>query len=509
MKMNNIKSLLLLGAAVLSAACSSDFLETEPTSRVSGDRQNELLLEDPARISSIIGGCYQTLYYGGTMRFDGRYDNGLTSYKIVGDILGDDMMDMMGSGWYSNDQNLIFHRANYVRPTAMWSQFYNIISTINPVITVLKSAENPDEEIESMLGQAYALRAYSYYWLINFFQHPYSVDPDAPGVLIYLDDPTKNVLGRAPVKDVYAVIDADFAEACRLLAGKKVPNTAIGEHMAAGMYANALMFLGRYEEAAAKAEHATKGFRLGGAEDLLSGFNSLSMCEAMFGFAVTEEWNMIYASFMSMMNPYVDGYAVPGYHPIVASSNLVDNINPNDIRKNWFGYKDELNVNNPLVPSGKFDFSIVEYLGCMPYVPNKFLCTPDFSADVIYTHVAEFYFVAAEAHYLDKNETDARRMLNAVMSTRIPGYNCTLSGQALYDEICFQKRVEMWGEGVRIFDAKRRDETFDRTKSSYYPAKLAGYDALTYKARDQRNTYQIPTREMDNNENLTPEDQNP
>jgi len=503
MKMNNIKSLLLLGVTVLSAACSSDFLETEPTSRVSGDRQNELMLEDPARISSIIGGCYQTLYYGGTFRFGQRLDNnGLTSYKILGDILGDDMMDMLSSGVYSNDQALIYHRAGYARPTAMWSQFYNIISTINPVIAILKTAEGTDDEIDSMLGQAYALRAYAYYWLINFFQHPYSVNPDAPGVLIYLDDATKNVLKRAPVKDVYAVIDADFAEACRLLAGKKVPNTAIGEHMAAGMYANALMFLGRYEEAAAKAEHATKGFKLGGAADLLSGFNSLSMCEAMFGFAVTEEWNLVYGTFMSMMNPYVDGYAVPGYFPIVASSDLVDNINPNDIRKNWFGYKESLNIYG-------FDFSIVEQLGCMDYVPNKFLCPGNFMADVIYTHVAEFYFVAAEAYYLNQDEANARRMLNAVMSTRISGYNCTLSGQALYDEICFQKRVEMWGEGVRIFDGKRRDETFDRTKSKYYPAKLAAYNALTYKARDQRNTYQIPTREMDNNENLTPEDQNP
>lgn len=503
MKMNNIKSLLLLGVAVLSAACSSDFLETEPTNRVSGDRQNELLLEDPARISSIIGGCYQTLYYGGTMRFNGLYDNGLTSYKILGDILGDDMMHLLGSGPYANDENLIFHRANYVRPTAMWSQFYNIISTINPVIAVLKSAEDATEEIESMLGQAYALRAYSYYWLINFFQHPYSVDPDAPGVLIYLDDPTQNVLGRAPVKDVYAVIDADFAEACRLLKGKTVPNTAIGEHMAAGMYANALMFLGRYADAASYAELATKGFRLGGAEDLLSGFNSLSMCEAMFGFEVTEEWNMIYASFMSMMNPYVDGYAVPGYYPIVASSDLVENINPNDIRKHWFGYKESLNVYG-------FPFTIVEKLGCMDYVPNKFLCPGNFMADVIYTHVAEFYFVAAEAYYLNNDATNARRMLNAVMSTRVSGYDCSnLSGQALYDEICFQKRVEMWGEGVRIFDAKRRDETFDRSKSKYYPAVLKGYNAVTYKARDQRNTYQIPTREMDNNENLTPEDQNP
>ena len=499
MKMNNIKSLLLMGAAVLSVACSSDFLETEPTSRVSGDRQNELLLEEPERIAAAISGAYASLYCG-TPLIGGTDDRGLTSYQIVGDILCDDMMNMLNSGTYAFDQQLIFREAGYRRPVSMWRQFYYIISTVNGAIGVLKSGEGTSDSIDSMLGQALALRAYSYYWLINFWQHPYSVNPEAPGVPLYLDDATKNVLDRGTVAGVYAVIDEDLNKAYELLKGKTVSKTQISEYTAAGMYANALMFMGRYDEAASYAEKATKGGTLA-TTDLLSGFNSLQMSEVLFGFEMSTDWNMIYASFMSMMNPYVDGYAVPGYYPIVAASHLVDNINPKDIRKEWFGYKQSLNTNG-------FDFGVVDYLGCMPYVPNKFLSPNDFFADLIYFRVAEFYFVAAEAYYLDQNETDARRMLNAVMSTRVQGYNCTLSGQALYDEICFQKRVEMWGEGRRVFDAKRRNEQMDRTKSSYYPASLASYDALKYAARDQRLIYKIPTIEMDNNEYIKPEDQN-
>ena len=39
--------------------------------------------------------------------------------------------------------------------------------------------------------------------------------------------------------------------------------------------------------------------------------------------------------------------------------------------------------------------------------------------------VAEMYFVAAEAHYLNKDEANARKWLTDVMSTRIPGYGST------------------------------------------------------------------------------------
>ena len=58
--------------------------------------------------------------------------------------------------------------------------------------------------------------------------------------------------------------------------------------------------------------------------------------------------------------------------------------------------------------------------------------------------------------------------LEEIMSTRQPGYTCSLTGDALYEEICWQKRIDTWGEGCRYFDAKRRNETIDRAKSVNY-----------------------------------------
>lgn len=503
MKTINIKSLLLLGVAALSAACSSDFLETEPTGSVSGDRQEELLLEEPEKIAALISGAYATAYSGGP--YATAHDNfGMSANKIALDVMCDDIaFNPVLDGYFAPDQQLIFREPGYRRPSSMWRQFYYIISTVNSAIGVLNAGEGTSSDIDAMLGQALALRGWAYYWLINMWQQPYSVDPDALGVPIYVENVEECVLGRAPVKDVYARIDADLSKACQLLKGKDIGNAAINEYAAAGIYANALMFLGRYSEAAAQAEHATKGGTLATQVGLTSGFNSLSMSEVLWGYSVTEEWNLVYASFMSHMNPYVDGYSCPGYFTKLGATALVDKIAANDYRKAWFGYNAAYNK----IP---FDFSAIEKLGFADYVPNKFLCPDSFMADLIYMRVAEMYFVAAEAHYLNNDETKARKALTDVMSTRIPGYSAAnLSGQALYDEICFQKRVETWGEGVRLFDAKRRNETIDRSKSTNFSAALATYDAVTYSARDYRMIYKIPTVELENNEYIDPSEQNP
>lgn len=503
MKITPFKSLLLVGAAALTTACSSDFLETEPTNRVPGDKQNELLIQNPEKIEAIISGAYWTNYCGDPYMSEPQDDWGMSSYMIAADVMCEDISSIMNTGQFAFDAQLIFREPDYRRPVSMWRQFYYIISSVNSAIGVLKEFEGTSDEIDAMYGQALAMRAWSYFWLINFWQHPYQADPEAMGVPIYVEDATKNVLHRAPVKDVYALMDTDLAKACTLLKGKQLGKSAINEYAAAGIYANVLMFMGRYADAATQAEYAAKGGTLGNETELMSGFKSLSMSEVLWGFTVTEDACLVFGSFMAHMNPYVDGYAPPTFYPKLAGSYLVSKIDPRDVRKKWFGYNAAFNVS-------EFDFSALAAAGFDAYVPNKFRCPDNFMADVIYMRVAEMYFIAAEAYYLNNDQTKARKALTDVMSTRIPGYDASgKSGDALYEEICIQKRIEMWGEGRRIFDAKRRNETIDRTKSNNFAAALEVANAMRYSGRDYRLIYKVPNVEMENNEYITPDQQNP
>ena len=97
MKANHIKYLLVLGTGALIASCSSDFLETEPTSVVSGDRQNEILLEKPEMLASIISGAYTTVYSGDP--YSSSHDDwGMSSYKIATDVMCDDIAFFVNTG---------------------------------------------------------------------------------------------------------------------------------------------------------------------------------------------------------------------------------------------------------------------------------------------------------------------------------------------------------------------------------------------------------------------------
>ena len=54
-------------------------------------------------------------------------------------------------------------------------------------------------------------------------------------------------------------------------------------------------------------------------------------------------------------------------------------------------------------------------------------------------------------------------MLNSFMTQyRDSEYSTTATGQDLIDEIIFQKRIELWGEGLTFFDVKRLNMSVTR-----------------------------------------------
>jgi hypothetical protein len=73
--------------------------------------------------------------------------------------------------------------------------------------------------------------------------------------------------------------------------------------------------------------------------------------------------------------------------------------------------------------------------------------------DVPLMRVEEMYLIEAEAtaHY---NETEGKRLLVEFMAHRNPKYSAA-GVTNLIDEIIFQKRVELWGEGIVFYDFKR------------------------------------------------------
>lgn len=504
------KGLALSASAVLLASCSGNYLETTPTQFLDENTVQENMQKDPTKVQAYVNGAYMNLYLGGDYQ-KSHDDFGLRAIQLATDLMCDDVAYHRNATWFRYDYALDFRKGDERRPSSSWNQLYAVIDNANTIIQMLKTTDGSaptNTTAKIMLGEAYSLRAYSYFWLVNLWQHPYSVAADKPGVPLKTEEEYRQE--RVPVKDIYTQILADIEKGYTFLKGEGFHNSKVGlsEYAAAAIYANVLLFTGDNANAAAYAKIAAEAGTLNSATEMLSGFNSLSMPEVLWGYAVTNETTGYYASFFSHVDSYMVGYGGRvGFRKLIASE-LYDKINANDVRKGWFGYNAAYNA------KVNVDFEYETTNNLLPYLQNKFrdayvTGTGDtFTSDIIYFRSGEMYFVAAEAYYLAGDEANARTMLNTVMSTRISGYNFTGSGTALYDEICLQKRIETWMEGNRYLDVKRRNETIDRSLSTNHAINLSADDAVTFSARDRRMIYHIPNTELENNPAISSSDDN-
>jgi len=94
------------------------------------------------------------------------------------------------------------------------------------------------------------------------------------------------------------------------------------------------------------------------------------------------------------------------------------------------------------------------------------------TADLAFVRLPEMYLIMAEGYARGTQESDARNALYVVAKDMDPMYTLsTNSGESLINEIMFQRRVELWGEGFRLLDLKRLNLQLDRG-----PAPRAGYN---------------------------------
>lgn len=77
--------------------------------------------------------------------------------------------------------------------------------------------------------------------------------------------------------------------------------------------------------------------------------------------------------------------------------------------------------------------------------------------------VEEMYFIEAEAT-AHTNPAKGKELVESFMKTyRDPNYTCNAtSTDDVVEEIVFQKRVELWGEGQTFFDIKRLNYSVTR-----------------------------------------------
>lgn len=483
MKLNTYISVLFVGL-VLGASCTK-LNEIVPQSGTMLKSQLQATnAAVPSRSAASFNGLFNPLgmpdYYG----YDTPDDYGVLMMLFCNDLESADATASDNNyNWFSVCGEYSSRNANYRNPVIRYRAPYSIIASVNDFLAGF-GEDVEDPEVLAMMGQAEALRAYAYMLLASDFQFNYTDHKDDLCVPICskeTPDPTHNP--RATVAQIYEIIMKDLDDAIEKLEGFERSNKKyIDQQVAYGLRARANLNMGNYAAAAADAEAAAEGYTPATIEEVskpafqdieehnwLWGFDMNADAAKTFRYATTSSWLRSFSAW---------AYAAGTGTYTCINKILYDKIAKTDVRKGW--WVDE-NIYSPLLNSltwdageaGKAsgqdiaDFEYSEKYAFVPYTNVKFGCTPigtvDNAEDMPLMRVEEMILIQAEGYLKSGNEAKAKQILEDFVKTyRDPAYTVSFGGRNLADEIWFQRRVELWGEGFAIHDTKRLNKPMVR-----------------------------------------------
>jgi hypothetical protein len=464
---------ILLAAAALSC---SQMDELEPQGGITLSQQ----LQDvnsviPSRADAAFNGMFTKIGSPDSAIGSGRPDDfGFIMMAFSNDIeAADVVLANSGYNWFSVCGALTSRNADYANPYIRYAVPYNTIASANEI---LKSYP-PDTdvpEIRHKLAQAHAVRAFAYLNLAPYFQFGYSSGgsdlPCVPLVTEETTDFTNNP--RATVADIYALIISDLTYAIDNLGDyERTDRSRIDRQTAYGLRARAYMNMGEWELAVSDASAAAAGY-LPASMDEVSGpsFYDISEHNWIWGYDMTTD--------IAMKNPYAtssawirsfsgDGYSAGTQVYSCINNLLYDKIPSTDVRKGWWV---DASLESPLLEnvtwngvSGNAVASLeIENIkmAFLPYTNVKFgtgtvggtLNDDDWPL----MRVEEMILIQAEGLARSGSEAQGKALLEDFVRTyRDPAYSADASGRSLADEIWFQRRIELWGEGFSNSDTRR------------------------------------------------------
>ncbi|ADV42409.1 RagB/SusD family nutrient uptake outer membrane protein [Bacteroides helcogenes] len=546
----------LLLSVCLTTACQSDWLTQNPTTGGSAGEINGFV--DNAKLA--INGMARTMYM--QMAAGTGYNGEATVMSYIGECVGRDFIYTRYESGFKNGENGVFNTQNTARwDYVPWTYYYTLIMNGNTLLENIDQAAGDDNQRKFLKAQILTFRAHAYSRLIEMYCDAWDVSNQgaADGVVLRLD--TSN--GSQPLSslaDCYTQVYQDLKDAINLytesgLTLKEVYNMADvttiqlpDAAVAHAVYARAALNKEDYATALEQAKLARTGHPLMTVAQYKSGFNAAND-EWLWGAFANESDNIGYYAFQTFM-AYNGSDAMNYYRAPVANRELIDDFPDTDIRKGLFIHKgiycgegedaaslnftDDANlgmfrcVNRTTLAINKEDASYPAYARTRAYAADFAEANGGYSisARIIFPYTAlkfstpsngtaynagcvpfirssEMVLIEAEANYfLDHAEAAQANLIELnKTSGRDPEYTCTLTGEALFNEIVRYRRLELWGEGHSWFDCKRWHQPVVRTSlqnGGSFISTISG--TLGANADDTFWKWIIPANETDYNE---------
>ena len=480
MKYSKIFYLTLAGLAFAACTDMDDIVPESGTMLASQVQETNLIA--PTRATASFTGLFTQIGKPYSMGYGKPDDWGFLMMGYCNDLeSADALMPDSGYNWFSVCGEYSSRNANYRNPYIRYRAPYKLIADVNTFVSSYPE-DTEDQDAIHMIAQAKALRAYAYLSLAPAFQFSYETSADKPCVPIVTEATTEFTNNpRATVKEVYELILSDLDYAIEHLEGYTRPTKAnIDQQVAYGLRARAYLNMAKYAEAAADAEKAAAGYTPASiAEVSKPSFMDISEHNWIWGYDMTTDLAQggLYATSSSWLRSF-SGWSYSAACQVYTMINklLYDKITAGDVRKGWWVNED---LESPLLDGltwlvdgkAKGDIANLEIddvkLAFLPYTNVKFGCTTigtvNNDEDSPLMRVEEMILIQAECYAKSGNETKAKEILtNFVKTYREPNYSVDERGLSLADEIWFQRRVELWGEGFGIYDTKRLNKPMVR-----------------------------------------------
>lgn len=494
MKKITFIALLFSSVALLFSGCSDEFLEAEPNSQVSEKQLAEISKTNPEIQAANVAGLYSTMINTGTGGTTRHNDFGQKGYDLWSDLQSGDMVLLNKIyGWYSNGSDRTIFVDNTITDLhyQFWRYYYRIIFGANAVINALSNdlgTEAPELEAgKHYLGQALAMRAYAYYYLSVYLSTEYDATKEL--IPIYTTSETANT-PYSSMQDVYDLIISDLTLAVDYLETfERGGKSEVDKTVAQGLLAYAYAYKGDNTSLQEALDITTDLINSGvypimeANEVFGGGFNDVNTPGWMWGADLTLEIGLDLISWWGMVDIWTYSYASVGDTKGI-SQEIYDRIPADDARK------------------GQFLRSPGSWADWTPY--QKFIGSDEIqgqrevTSDYVFMRISEMYLLNAEVAAKLGSDGPARTSLKAVLAKRLPdpSYVDALSGQALLDEIFYQTRLELWGEGKAIQALKRNKATVT------FGTNHLDFPGEEYSYNDETMVFQIPENETLNNPSL-------
>lgn len=489
MKLNRIFSVVL--AALALAACSDiDNIVPESGTMLATQVQETNIIA-PSRAEASFSGMFSNIGYPAKM-YSTPDDWQFLMIMFCNDLEGADaLIADSGYNWFSVCGELSSRNANYRNPYIRYRAPYNMIANANTFISGYPE-DVTDEHALNMIAQAKCLRAYSYLTLAPMFQFNYQVAGDKPCVPIVTPDTedfTNNP--RASVKEVYDFIISDLNAAIEVLeksSEKRASKMNIDANVAHGLRARAYLDMGEWSSALADAQAAANGYTVASREDVSKPafYNIESESNWIWGYDMTSAaaLNYRYATTSSWLRSFSGWAYAPACQVYTCINNLLWNMIPStDIRKQWWVDENlKSTIADQLVWPGLGPVATASdggdaKLPFIPYTNVKFGCytigTTANDEDMPLMRVEEMILIQAECMARMGQNAQAVAKLKELTDKRDTNYDVNGRHLSLLDEIWFQRRVELWGEGFFVPDARRLNKPvvrFHDEKTNFSPA---------------------------------------